>query len=70
MGNILRYWRIYLVAIGAIAAWVGFTVYGLGNSYREPRDSDVNIGIGLMVGGLVVLVIGIIAYMTRPEDQR
>jgi ABC-type uncharacterized transport system permease subunit len=70
MGGFLQYWRIYLIAIGAIAAWAGVTIYGLGNSYREPRDFDVNVGIGLIVGGLAVLVVGVIAYMTRPEDQR
>ena len=52
-----------LIALGAVIAAVGLVVFGMGMSYREPRDTDVNIGIALMVIGLVGFVAGL--GMTR-----
>ncbi|HEV2527051.1 MAG TPA: hypothetical protein VGT61_01155 [Thermomicrobiales bacterium] len=70
MNEIARHWHVYLIGIGAIAAWCGLTFYGMGLSYREPRSFDVNVGLGLMIGGLIVLAIGIFFYMRRPESER
>src|SRR5688500_12443028 len=53
-----------LVALGAVIATVGVTVYGMGIAYREPRDADVTIGVVLMVGGLVAFFAGPAIYKT------
>ena len=52
-----------LIALGAVIASVGLVVFGMGMSYREPRDVDVNIGIALMVIGLAAFAVGLV--MTR-----
>lgn len=70
MSELQRHWRVYLVAIGAIAAWVGLTIWGMARSYDEHRELDLNAGMALMIGGVIVLVIGVLAYMRRPEDHR
>lgn len=70
MSEISKHWQIYLIGIGAVAAWTGITFYGLGMSYREDRAFDVNLGLGLTIGGLIVLAIGIATYMRRPDSER
>ena len=70
MSEISKHWRIYLVGIGAVACWSGITFYGMGLSYREPRSLDTNLGLAFAIGGLIVLIIGILAYMRRPESER
>lgn len=70
MSELSKHWQIYLIGIGAVAAWTGFTFYGLGLSYREDRSLEINLGLGLFIGGLIVLAIGIAAYMRRPDSER
>jgi hypothetical protein len=48
-----------LTALGAVIAAVGLTVFGMGMSYREPRDTDVTIGIVLMILGLAGFIVGL-----------
>jgi hypothetical protein len=57
-----------LTALGAVIAAVGFTVFGMGMSYREPRDSDVTIGIALMVVGLAGFVVGLAMMRMSADD--
>ena len=57
-----------LVALGASIAPVGLVVYGMGVGYRERRDADVNLGIALMVGGLIALVVGF-AWLRYAGDE-
>ena len=45
-----------LLALGAVAASVGLTLYGMGTSYSPERDDIKDWGIWLMVGGTVVAV--------------
>lgn len=70
MSELSKHWQIYLIGVGAVAAWSGFTFYGLGMTYRESRDLDVYGGLIAMVIGLILLAVGIWGYMRRPEDQR
>ena len=70
MRELSKHWQIYLIGIGAVAAWSGFTFYGMGRSYREPRSLDTTIGLAFTIGGLIVLAIGIAAYMRRPDSER
>ena len=67
MSDLGKHWQIVLIAVGAIATWVGFTFLGMSLSYREQRDYVTNWGVALMVAGLVVLLVGSLAYMRRPN---
>jgi len=58
MGGSLARW---LVALGAVAAAVGFTLVGMATSYIQTVDSLLTLGLALMIGGLVVFVVGLIA---------
>ena len=51
-----------LTALGAVIASVGLVIYGMGIAYREPRETDIAIGVGLMVGGLVAFAVGLAMY--------
>jgi hypothetical protein len=52
----------WLVVLGAVAASVGLTVYGMGTSTLQPSMQMIDVGKYLMVGGLLALVIGFVAY--------
>ncbi len=52
----------WLVVLGAVAASVGFTVYGMGTSTLQPDDQMLNIGRILMIGGGIALGVGFVAY--------
>lgn len=52
----------WLIVLGAVAASVGLTVYGMGTSTLQPSFWMIDIGKYLMLGGLLALVIGFVAY--------
>lgn len=52
----------WLIVLGAVAASVGLTVYGMGTSTLQPSTWMIDIGKYLMLGGLVALVVGFVAY--------
>ena len=51
-----------LASLGAVAAAVGLVVFGMGTAFVEPDDSLINLGIILMVGGVIAAVIGGLIY--------
>ena len=60
----------WLTVLGAVAASVGFTVYGMGTSTIQPDPTMVDVGKYLMIGGLVALAVGGLAWKatTRSSD--
>jgi hypothetical protein len=52
----------WLTVLGAVAASVGFTLYGMGTSTLQRDSQLVDYGIYLMVGGLIALAVGFVAY--------
>jgi hypothetical protein len=52
----------WLTVLGAVAAAVGFTVYGMGTSTLIPDPLLVDVGKYLLIGGLLALVVGYVAY--------
>ena len=52
----------WLIVLGAVAASVGFTVYGMGTSTLRPDPLMLDVGRYLMIGGLIALVVGFVAY--------
>ncbi|HEY8447335.1 MAG TPA: hypothetical protein VIL01_09520 [Thermomicrobiales bacterium] len=57
-----------LVAFGAVAAAVGFTVFGMATSYVEFHDDYARISYLLMGGGAIAAIIGIFWY--RANERR
>lgn len=57
-----------LSAAGLSIASAGLIVYGMGGSHAIPSDSTMNIGLILMVGGLIAAIVGIVLYRQTTED--
>ena len=60
----------WLVVLGAVAASVGFVLYGMGTSTLLPDDQLISSGRYLMIGGLVALVVGFVAYKATERSER
>ena len=64
-----------LASLGPAIAVVGVVVYAMATSYRETRDSDVTLGVVLMVVGLALFIAGVLAMRagmgssTEPLDE-
>jgi hypothetical protein len=52
----------WLIVLGAVGAAVGFTLFGMGSATLQADGQLVSIGSILTVGGLVALVVGLVAY--------
>jgi hypothetical protein len=48
-----------LVSLGSVAASVGLVVFGMGTSFVVSDDSLKNLGLGLMIGGVIATVVGL-----------
>ena len=57
-----------LISFGAVAAAVGFTIFGMATSYVEMDKDMAGISYILMAGGAIATVIGIFWY--RAEEHR
>lgn len=60
----------WLIVLGAVAASVGLTVYGMGTSTLQPSFWMIDIGKYLMLVGLLALVIGFVAYKATERSGR
>lgn len=58
MNNLAR----WMVALGVVAASVGFVFLGIGLSFVQPESSEITIGWVLMAGGAVVGLIGWVVF--------
>lgn len=56
-----------LTALGLVAASVGLTIYGIGTAFLEPQGFQMNVGMLLMVVGVVAAVVGIAMSKRIPE---
>jgi hypothetical protein len=60
----------WLIVFGSVGAAVGFTLYGMGTSTLQPDGLLVDTGKYLLVGGLIALVVGFVAYKaTEPSSS-
>ena len=59
----------WLIVVGAVAASVGLTVYGMGTSTLQPSNDMIDAGTFLMVGGVLALVIGFVAYKATERSS-
>lgn len=67
MGGTLARW---LVALGSVAAAVGLTVVGMATSYIQPVESMITLGVVMMIGGIVLLVVGLLASAAADRADR
>ncbi len=44
----------WMIVVGSVVAAVGLVVFGIGTSFVRPEASEINLGLILMIGGLVV----------------
>jgi hypothetical protein len=58
----------WLIVLGAVGAAVGLTLFGMGSATLQADPQLVSIGTYLMVGGLVALVIGFVAYKATQQS--
>ena len=58
-----------LTAGGSVAASTGLVVFAMGAAFVEPRDYEMNIGIFLMVAGVIATVVGIYLYHQYSTDD-
>ena len=60
----------WLIVLGAVAASVGFTVYGMGTSTLQPDGQMIDVGRLLMIGGVIALAVGFVAYKATERSGR
>ena len=57
-----------LVALGFPIAAVGLTIYGMGTSMAVPDSHMMDLGMIMMVGGVIAGIIGIFWY--RADEKK
>jgi hypothetical protein len=60
----------WLVVLGAVGAAVGFILYGMGTSTLLPDEQLISSGRILMIGGLIALAVGFVAYKATERSGR
>lgn len=58
-----------LTAAGLVAASTGVVIFGIGAAFVEPQDSEMNLGIILMIGGVIAAAIGVFMYRQYSVDE-
>lgn len=64
MGTELARW---MVALGSVGSAVGLVLLGMGMAYVQTDEGLVNLGLILMIGGLLVAIIG--GVVLRSNDR-
>ncbi len=60
----------WLIALGAVAAWTGIIVAGMGMSELVPGWELIQRGVLVTVAGLVALVVGVLLYRGTNDADR
>ena len=60
----------WLIVFGAVGAAVSFILYGMGTSTLLPDGQLISTGRILMVGGLIALAVGFVAYKATERSGR
>ena len=58
-----------LISIGAVAAWTGVILFGMGTAELIPGADLMNKGLIGTIGGLIVLVVGMVLYRATREPD-
>lgn len=59
-----------LVAVGVTAAAVGFTFYGIATSTYDFYDRAGDLGVYLMIGGVIASLVGGFWYRAQERSLR
>jgi hypothetical protein len=57
-----------LASVGFPAAAVGFTILGMATSESVRNDDQLNLGLYLIIGGMIAGIIGLVMY--RAEEAK
>ena len=60
----------WLIILGAVGAPVGFTLYGMGTSTLAIDPLLVNIGRILFFGGILILIVGFVAFKATDDPNK
>ena len=60
----------WLIVLGSVGASVGFTLYGMGTSTLLPDSLLISTGRYLMIGGLIALAVGFVAFKATERSGR
>lgn len=60
----------WLIIVGAVAAAVGLTLYGMGTSTLATSAMLVGPGRILLFGGLLVFVLGFVAFKATDDPDK
>jgi uncharacterized membrane protein YidH (DUF202 family) len=58
-----------LTSAGLVAASTGLVVFAMGAAFVVPRDYEMNIGIFLMVAGVLATIVGVFMYRQYSVDE-
>lgn len=59
----------WLIVVGTVGAAVGFTLYGMGTSTLQPDGSLIDVSKYLMIGGVIALAVGFVAYKATERSS-
>lgn len=59
----------WVIALGSAIAATGLVVLGIGMSYVRPENSEITIGLVLMLGGIAAAVVGAVVYRASDEPD-
>lgn len=65
----MNFWG-WLIVLGSVVASVGFILYGMGTSTILPDTQLIDIGKYLMIGGVVALAVGFVAFKATEPSKR
>jgi len=57
-----------LTSVGLVAASTGLVVYAMGAAYADPRAFEMNLGMFMMIAGVIGTIIGIVIYRQQSTD--
>lgn len=60
----------WLIVLGSVGASVGFILYGMGTSTLQPDGQLISIGKYLLIGGVVALAVGFLAFKATDSSKR
>ena len=58
-----------LTALGLAVASTGLIIYGIATSFYETPEGQMNLGLLLMVAGVIATVVGVVMSKRIPEED-
>lgn len=58
-----------VASLGAVTASSGVVIYGIAVSYLEPNDFQSDVGIWLMIVGIIATAAGLVLYRQHFAEE-